>query len=115
MRQEKVDTDVLRELDLLAEGGGDPRVPVVIEHVEPAHAEGEGGPRVEYARLEERVRQLQIGIVEQLDALGVPAHPMTLANAIAAELTRSQISDIANRPDVRRIHLARPEQVTTQN
>jgi hypothetical protein len=111
---DKVDADVLREFDRVAEHARDARVPVIIEAVQPAQVDSAGEPRNELAKLEQRVRESQRGIIERLEQLGaVGMHPMTLANAVSVELTRSQLSDIASHPDVRRIHLARPAQVTT--
>jgi hypothetical protein len=110
----EVDAAVLREFDRLAEHAGDARVPVIIEGAEPAQAGGQGEPRNELAKLEQRVRASQRGIIARLEQLGAAGiHPMALANAVAVELTRSQLNDILSHPDVRRVHLARPTQVTT--
>lgn len=116
MPDDKIDPALAHELDRLAANGlADQPVPVIIEHVEPAAVTGEGDPGTQISELEQRVRELQSGIREQLRDLGVGGTPrqLTLANAVAAELTRNQVEQISARPDVKRIHLARMEKVTT--
>ena len=116
MTNGRVDPSVIQELDRLeARGRPDPRALVIIELVEPARVSGEGSPRRQLARLEEQVHELQQRLLERLHDLGVtdPPRQMVLANGIAAELTRGQVMAISTHPDVRRIHLAREERVTT--
>jgi len=88
---------------------------VIIEHVEPASATGEGDPGTQISELEQRVRVLQSGILKQLRDLGVGGHlqQLTLANAVVAEFTRDQVAAISAHPDVKRMRLARMEKVTT--
>ncbi len=117
MTDNKIDSALARELDRLAAGGlSDRPVPVIIEHIEPATATGEGDPSVRMSDLEERVRELQSGILERLRDLGVSEAPrqLTLANAVVTELTRNQVEEISAHPNVRRIHLSRQEKVTTR-
>jgi hypothetical protein len=112
----KIDPALEQELDRLAANSlADRPVPVIIEHVEPASVTGEGDPSTQMSELERRVRGQQSGILEQLRDLGVGGTPrqLTLANAVAAELTPSQVEEISTHPDVKRIHLARMEKVTT--
>jgi hypothetical protein len=116
MPDDKIDPALVQELDRLAANGlVDRPVPVIIEHVEPASVTGEGDPGTQISGLEQRVRELQTGILEQLRDLGVGGTPrqLTLANAVAAELTRNQVDEISAHPDVKRIILARMEKVTT--
>jgi hypothetical protein len=113
MATEKIDADVLRTLDRLAEDAGDPRVLVIVAQQAPAATPGEK-ERIDFDILDERGMDLQRGILDQLGRMGVrEVRRLRLANAVVAELTREQILELAKRPDVRRIHLARPEQVTT--
>ena len=116
MPNDKIDPALAQELARLeANGLTDRPVPVIIEHVESASATGEGDSSTQLAELEQRVRELQSGILEQLRDLGVRDTPrqLTLANAFAAEFTRSQIEEISAHPDVKRIHLARMEKIIT--
>jgi hypothetical protein len=116
MPNDKIDPALAQELDRLAANGlADRPVPVIIDLVEPASVTGEGDPGTQMSELEQRVRELQSGILEQLRDLGVRGTPrqLTLANAVAAELTPSQVEEISAHPDVKRIHLARMEKVTT--
>jgi Peptidase inhibitor I9 len=116
MPDDKIDPALAQELDRLAANGlADRPVPVIVEHVEPASVAGEGDPGTQISELEQRVHALQSGILEQLRDLGVRDTPrqLTLANAFAAELTRSQIEEISAHPDVKRIQLSRMEKVTT--
>jgi hypothetical protein len=116
MPNDKIDPALAQELARLeANGLSDRPVPVIIEHVESASPTGEGDPGTQLSELEQRVRERQRGILEQLRDLGASGTPrqLTLANAVAAELTRSQVEEISTRPDVKRIHLARMEKVTT--
>jgi len=112
----KIDPALEQELDRLAANSlADRPVPVIIEHVEPASVTGEGDPGTQISELEQRVRQLQSGILEELRNLGAGGRPrqLTLANAVAAELTPRQVEEISAHPDVKSIHLARKEKVTT--
>jgi hypothetical protein len=112
----KIDPALAQELDRLAMNGlADQPVPVIIEHVEPASVTGEGEPADQISELEQRVGELQSGILQQLRNLGVAgsARQLTLANAVAAELTRGQVEGLSAHPDVKRIHLSRMEKVTT--
>ena len=116
MPNDKIDPPLAQELDRLAANDlADRPVPVIIEHVEPASVTGEGDPGTQISELEQRVRELQSGILEELRNLGAGGRPrqLTLANAVAAELTPSQIEEISAHPDVKSIHLARKEKVTT--
>jgi len=115
MPEDKIDPALAQELDRLAQNGpADRPVPVIIEHVESASVSGEGDPGTQISEFERRVRELQSGILEQLRELGVGGTPrqLSLANAVAAELTPSQVEEMAAHPDVKRIHLARMENVT---
>lgn len=116
MPDDKIDPALAQELDRLAANGqADQRVPVIIEHVESASVTGEGDPDTQISELQQQVRERQSGILEQLRDLGVSGTPrqLSLANAIVAELTRSQIEAISAHPDVKRIHSSRMEKVTT--
>jgi hypothetical protein len=116
MPTDKIDPALAQELDRLAANGlADRLVPVIIEHVEPASVTGEGDPGTQISELEQRVRELQSGILEQLRNLGIRDTPrqLTLANAVAAELTHNQVEQISAHPDVKRIHLARMEKIIT--
>src|SRR5215210_9502063 len=107
MPNDKLDPALAQELARLeANGLTDRPVPVIIEHVESASATGEGEPGTQLAELEQRVRELQRGILEQLRDLGVSGttRQLSLANAVSAELTPPQIERISARPDVKRIH-----------
>jgi hypothetical protein len=90
------------------------RIPVIIEHVKAASAIG-GERGAGRAALEREVLELQRPMVERLRELGAGAtlRQHILANAISAELTPVEIAEIAKRPDVRLVRLAREEQVTT--
>ena len=116
MPDDKIDPSLAQELDrLAAKGQTDQRVPVIIEHVGPASVTGEGDPGTQLSELEQRVRELQSGILKQLRDLRVGGHPrqLTLANAVVAELTPAQVEAISAHSDVKRIRLARMEKVTT--
>jgi hypothetical protein len=116
MPDDKIDPALAQEFDRLAASGlADQQLPVIIEHVEPASVTGEGDPGTQISDLEQHVHELQGGILQQLRNLGVRGTPrqLTLANAVVAELTRSQIEEISAHPDVKRIHLSRMEKVTT--
>jgi hypothetical protein len=116
MPDDKIDPALAQELDrLAARGQADQHLPVIIEHVEPASVTGEGDPGTQISELEQRVRERQSGILQQLRDLGVGGTPrqLTLANAVVAELTRSQVEEISAHPDVKRIRLSRMEKVTT--
>jgi hypothetical protein len=111
----KIDPALAKELDRLAANGlADQPVPVIIEHVEPASVTGQGDPDTQISELQQQVRERQSGLLEQLRDLGVSGTPrqLSLANAIVAELTRSQIEEISAHPDVKRIHSSRMEKVT---
>ena len=115
MPNHKIDPALAQELARLeANGLTDRPVPVIIEHVEAASPTGEGDPGTQLSELEQRVRELQSGILEQLRDLGVSdtTRQLSLANAVAADLTPTQIERISARPDVKRIHSARMEKVT---
>jgi hypothetical protein len=116
MPDDKIDPALAHELDrLTVNSPADRPLPVIIEHVEPASVTDEGDPGTQMSELEQRVRELQSGIREKLRDLGVGGTPrqLSLANAIATELTPSQAEEIATRSDVKRIHLARMENVIT--
>jgi hypothetical protein len=116
MTDGKIDPALAEELDRLAANSlADRPVPVIIEHVESASVTGEGDPSTQMSELERRVSEHQSGILGQLRDLGVGGTPrqLTLANAVTAELTHSQVEEISTRPDVKRIHLARMQKVTT--
>ena len=115
MPNHKIDPALAQELARLeANGLSDRPVPVIIEHVESASPTGEGDSGTQISELEQRVRELQRGMLDQLRDLGVgdTTRQLTLANGVAADLTPSQIEKISARPDVKRIHLARMEKVT---
>ena len=115
MPDDKIDPALAQELARLeANGLSDRPVRVIIEHVESASPTGEGDSGTQLSELEQRVRELQRGMLDQLRDLGVgdTTRQLTLANGVAADLTPSQIEEISARPDVKRIHLARMEKVT---
>jgi hypothetical protein len=115
MPNHKIDPALAQELARLeANGLTDRPVPVIIEHVESALPTGEGDSGTQLSELEQRVRELQRGIVDQLRDLGVSGtlRQLSLTNGVAAELTPGQIEVVSARPDVKRIHLARMEKVT---
>jgi hypothetical protein len=115
MPNDKIDPALAQELARLeANGLTDRPVPVIIEHVQPVSASGEGDPGTQLSELEQRVSELQSGIVDQLRDLGAggTTRQLSLANALSAELTPSQVEKISAHPDVKRIHLARMEKVT---
>ncbi|MEV0592836.1 hypothetical protein [Nonomuraea cavernae] len=107
----KVDEDVFRELDRLAEESSDAgpaRVTVLIEHVTPATAIPDAGD------LPRATGDVLAGIVADLERLGAAdVRPHVLATVVSARLTRSQIDRIAGREDIRRVHLSRPHRVIT--
>ena len=112
MSAANVDADVFRELDRLADGAGEARVPVVVEHAVPAHTLP-GEPPTDLADVTARLSRLRQDLLDHLRRLGVAdAHELALANAVVAALTREQVEAVASRPDVRRVFLSRPEQVT---
>jgi hypothetical protein len=101
-----VDAAVLREFDRLAADGGDPRVLVMIEIAERQQS---GSDDVLSA-----IQRAQRGVLDHLAQLGVTdARGLVLSSAVLASLTRVQLETVADRPDVRRIHPAQPQHVTT--
>jgi hypothetical protein len=115
MADEKLDPRLADELQRVAEAGSPARrIPVIIEHVKVASPTG-GERGAGLAALEREVRELQRPIVERLRELGAgaTARQHILANAVSAELTPSEIAEMAKHPDVRLIRLAREDQVTT--
>jgi hypothetical protein len=90
----------------------------VIEHARPAAAstpdEPGGDPREQTARLAEQSYVLLSPIMARLTTLGAREFsPLPLATAVSAMLTVRQVRAIAAHPDVRLVHLAEPEIVTT--
>jgi hypothetical protein len=92
-------------------------VQVVIEHARPAAAapdEPGGDSREQATRLAEQSYVLLAPIMARLTALGAREFsPLPLATAVSAALTARQVRAIAAHPDVRLVHLAEPEIVTT--
>lgn len=111
----KIEPRLAREIEQ-AEEAGDPdrRIPVIVElagGAEVAPSREEPGARLE--RLEQTVRELQAGVVQRLRELDAgEVEQLTLANALSARLTPTQIASVAERGDVKIIRLSREEQVT---
>ncbi|WP_433503819.1 hypothetical protein ACQP04_29625 [Pseudonocardia halophobica] len=98
------------------QGPEEARVAVLVQLVPPARvAERSGDPSARLTTLERETEELQRDLLGHLDRLGVTSPPrtLTLANAVAVELTAEQIRSVAQRPDVRRIVPAEPKHVAT--
>jgi hypothetical protein len=88
------------------------RLAVMIEVLSPDVIE----PPIDYETMRERAEAVQKGVLDALAALGATqVRQLVLANGISAELTARQIREIAERPDVRLIHLTPLEQATTDD
>ena len=124
MADPRLEPRLERELARLEAAGQESApVQVVIEHAQPAAAstfdepaagEPRGDPREQAARLAEQSYVLLAPIMARLTALGAREFsPLPLATAVSAALTARQVRAIAAHPDVRLVHLAEPEIVTT--
>jgi len=124
MADPRLEPRLERELARLEAAGQESAlVQVVIEHArpaaastpdEPAAGEPGGDPREQAARLAEQSYVLLAPIMARLTALGAREFsPLPLATAVSAALTARQVRAIAAHPDVRLVHLAEPEIVTT--
>jgi hypothetical protein len=118
MADPRLEPRLERELARLEAAGQESAlVQVVIEHARRATAstpdEPGGDPREQAARLAKQSYVLG-PIMARLTALGAREFsPLPLATAVSAALTARQVRAIAAHPDVRLVHLAEPEIVTT--
>jgi len=88
------------------------RLPVLIEVFSTDVLE----PPMDYERMKDRAETVQKGVVDALAGFGAThVRPLVLANGIGAQITPRQIREIANRPDVRMIHLTPLERATTDD
>jgi len=110
MSSEKIDSKLRAEVERLEQAGAsEKRLSVIIE---PAGA-GVESQGEDIDTLGERVKASQATLQKRLADLGITdAKPMTLANALVAELTPAQIRRLASDAAVKRILWNVAEKVT---
>jgi hypothetical protein len=98
-----------------AVGATDRTIPVLIEHKEAPVPAGGITEDEQLRDLEQRVSELQQGIMSHLVELGAEdrAQQLALANVISAQLTPREVRELAKLKDVRAIRLNRQQNVTT--
>ena len=97
-----------------ASGATDRRIPVLIEHTD-VLIPSEDATDAQLEDLERRTKELQQRIMSRLSELGAQerAHQLALANVVSADLSPSEIKEVAKLADVRAIRLNRQQNVTT--
>jgi hypothetical protein len=110
---QKLDARLLTELRLrVAQGDGEHLLPVLIERFPEARPSGRSANRSPVELAHHREAELS-GIVARLKRLGARSvQTFVLSSAVSAQLTPSQVQELALDPEVRRIRLSRPERVT---